>query len=99
MDDVSKLGPLWVSQLREEVSTRRNRAAESLLTVNPDGAYAEQHRVLIEAANTMLAAPYLLEALQAMEMALIGYIHQNDITAQALTKCRAAIAKATGSAA
>jgi hypothetical protein len=45
------------------------------------------------------AAPDLLEALQSMEMALIGYIHQNDVTAQALTKCRAAVAKATGSTA
>lgn len=50
------------------------------------------------AANGRLiaAAPELLEALQSMEMALIGYVHQNDVTTNALTKCRAAIAKATG---
>jgi hypothetical protein len=45
------------------------------------------------------AAPDLLDALQSMQMALIGYIHQNDVTVQALTKCRAAVEKATGSAA
>lgn len=43
----------------------------------------------------MAAAPDLLEALQSMEMALIGYTHQNDITRAALEKCRSAIAKAT----
>lgn len=49
-------------------------------------------------ANAALisAAPDLLEALQSMEMAMIGYTHQNDITRNALSKARAAIAKATG---
>lgn len=79
MDDVSKLGPLWVSQLRKEVAARSNRAAESLLTVNPDGAYADQHRMLIDAANTMLAAPALLAALRQIESHLDGRMtHQAD---------------------
>jgi hypothetical protein len=34
----------------------------------------------------------LREALQDMEIALIGYLHQNDITKAALAKCRAALA-------
>jgi len=36
----------------------------------------------------------LVKALQAMEMAMLGYVHQNDITKAALAKCRAALAKA-----
>lgn len=42
------------------------------------------------------AAPELLMALQSMEMALIGYLHQNELTKGALQKARAAIAEATG---
>jgi hypothetical protein len=79
MDDVSKLGPLWVSQLTKEVAARRNRAAESLLTVNPEGAYADQHRMLIGAANAMLVAPALLAALREIESHLDGRMtHQAD---------------------
>lgn len=47
-------------------------------------------------AQLIAAAPDLLAALQSMEMALTGYTHQNDITANALAQCRTAIAKATG---
>lgn len=47
-------------------------------------------------ARLIAAAPELLEALQSAEMALIGYIHQNDITRNALQKIRAAVTKATG---
>lgn len=79
MDDVSKLGPLWVSQLTKEVAARRNRASESLLTVNPEGTYADQHRMLIDAANVMLAAPALLTALRQIESHLDGRMtHQAD---------------------
>ncbi|MFS2027104.1 hypothetical protein [Massilia sp. CT11-137] len=99
MDDVSTLGPLWVGQLRKEVAARRNRAAESLMTVNQDGAYAEQHRMLIEAANTMLAAPDLLEALQALLPDAVGNHIGGPDTQARIDAARAAIAKATGSAA
>lgn len=63
MDDVSKLGSLWVGQLTAEVAHRRNRAAESLLTINPEGEFAKQHLMLIATANAMLAAPQLVAAL------------------------------------
>ena len=104
MDDVSKLGPLWVRQLRKEIAARRNRAAESLMTVNPDGAHADQHRMLIEAANTMLAAPELLEALRELDACYCEAgqelsredRHRHRAT---LIKARAAVAKAAGSAA
>ena len=49
-------------------------------------------------ARLIAAAPELLEALQSVEMALIGYTHQNDITRTALSKARAVIAKAIGAA-
>jgi hypothetical protein len=103
MDDVSKLGPLWVSQLKKEVTARRNRAAESLLTVNPEGPYADQHRMLIETANAMIVAPDLLAALREIESHLDGRMtHQADnpnypfwnqlwdITSTALAKAGAA---------
>jgi hypothetical protein len=67
MDDASKLGPLWVGQLRKEVAGRRNRAAENLLTINPDGDFAKQHRMLIKAADVMLEAEVLLDALRGAE--------------------------------
>jgi hypothetical protein len=57
MMDGSKLGALWVSQLRQTVTERRNRCAENLLTLNPDGDYAKHHYMLIAAADAMLAAP------------------------------------------
>lgn len=110
MDDVSKLGPLWVSQLTKEVVARRNRAAESLLTVNPEGAYADQHRMLVDAANTMLAASDLMEALRNLEVSANSLQYCFDrrpenfgvaltqLTADA-KRAREAIAKATGSAA
>jgi hypothetical protein len=79
MDDVSKLGPLWVSQLRKEVAARRNRAAESLMTVKPEGAYAEQHRMLIKAADVMLEAEGLLAALQKIAA---GDYAQADVLAR-----------------
>lgn len=62
---------------------------------------AETHQTRIikaKDAGAVDAAPELLAALQSAEMALIGYIHQNDITRSALVKCRAAILKATGGA-
>ena len=64
MDDVSKLGPLWVAQLTKEVAHRRNRATESLLTISQEGDFAKQHLMLIGAANAMLAAPQLVAALE-----------------------------------
>jgi hypothetical protein len=81
MDDASNLGPLWVSQLRKEVASRRNRAAENLLTINPDGDFARQHRMLIEAADAMLEAQGLLTALRQIESYLDGRMtHQADNT-------------------
>jgi hypothetical protein len=79
MDDASKLGPLWVSQLRKEVASRRNRAAENLLTINPDGDFAKQHRMLIEAADAMLEAQGLLAALRKIAA---GDYAQADVVAQ-----------------
>lgn len=40
----------------------------------------------------------LIEALQTMEMAMLGYVHQNTMTKAALVKCREALAKAGGAA-
>jgi hypothetical protein len=99
MDDVSKLGPLWVSQLRQEVAARRNRATESLMTVNPDGSYAEQHRMLIQSANVMLAAPELLTVANDFDEALteLGLHCECGQADCRTTRLRAAIAKATGS--
>jgi hypothetical protein len=88
MDDVSKLGPLWVSQLKKEVAARRNRAEENLLTIKPEGDFAKQHRALIDAANVMLAAPELLEALR-------GVLRVADRATDEFDAARAAIAKAT----
>ncbi len=46
---------------------------------------------IVRACN---AFPDLVEALKTMEMALIGYVHQNDVTKNALSKCREALTKA-----
>lgn len=70
MDDVSKLGPLWVAQLTKEVARHRNAATESLLLIDQDGDFAKQHLLLIGAANTMLAAPQLMTALRAGRVAI-----------------------------
>ena len=64
MDDVSKLGPLWVSQLIKDVTRHRNQAAENLLIIKPEGDFAKQHRMLVDAANAMLVAPQMVAALR-----------------------------------
>lgn len=63
-------------------------------------AASERKREAIAVANVHLRnaglATYddLVGALQTMEMALIGYVQQNDITKNALAKARATLAAA-----
>jgi hypothetical protein len=56
MDDVSKLGPLWVNELIHHVQSKRNRVAENMLLIKPDGDYAKQHQMVLDVADRMLAA-------------------------------------------
>lgn len=96
MDDVSKLGPLWVGQLKKEVAMRRNRAAENMLTIKAGGDFAKQHEMLIDAANAMLAAPELLAALiNLLAMCERQADFNDDGDGTMFECCRAAIAEAT----
>lgn len=96
MDDVTTLGPLWVKQLEQEVQKRRNRAAENLMLVKKDGAFAEQHRQLIAAADCMLAAPELLAALQDCVAVMERELGGLNVIQPELRQARSAVAKATG---
>lgn len=55
--------------------------------------------VALANATLFAAAPELLAALQTAEMAMLGYTVRNKVITKALADTRAAIAKATGSAA
>ncbi len=94
MDDVSKLGPLWVSQLTREVTSHRNRAAENLLTIKPEGSFAAQHRLLIDAANAMIAAPALVTALQDCIAVMERELNGLAVIQPELRAARAALAAA-----
>lgn len=94
MDDVSKLGPLWVAQLTREVARRRNAATESLLTINPDGDFAKQHLMLIGAANAMLAAAQLVAALRDLLPDAVGNHIGGPDTQARIDAARAALAAA-----
>lgn len=61
--------------------------------IDPTADTLEPHPKFVALAevNTQLT-----EALQSMEMAMLGYVHQNTMTKAALAKCRAAIEKSTG---
>jgi hypothetical protein len=56
MNDLSKLGPLWVKDLVHRVQSTRNCYAENLLLLKPDGDYAKQHQMVLDVADRMLAA-------------------------------------------
>lgn len=56
MSNLSKLGPMWVGELIHKVQFTRNRTAESLALLKPDGDYAKQHQMVLDVADRMLAA-------------------------------------------
>lgn len=49
-------------------------------------------------ARLIAAAPEMLEALRLAEMAMLGYLHRNEVIDSALAAARTVITKATGDA-
>jgi len=86
-------GP-WQVRQNDCVYARGRLIADCEVTAYDKRPAPPNHQDTVN-AKLVAAAPDLLEALQRLQMATLGYTHRNEIVQTALDSAQAAIAKAT----